>query len=72
MIYEIANEPNNIDWATVKAYHDSIIPIIRASDPDAIIIAGTTTWSQDVHIAAADPVAQPYNVMYAFHFVSLA
>ena len=34
----------------------------------SIIIAGTTTWSQDIHLAAEDPVAEPYNVMYAFHF----
>ena len=37
-------------------------------DAESIIIAGTTTWSQDIHLAAEDPVAEPYNVMYAFHF----
>mmetsp|Transcript_30089 Transcript_30089/g.93076 ORF Transcript_30089/g.93076 Transcript_30089/m.93076 type:complete len:1269 (-) Transcript_30089:147-3953(-) len=68
VIYEIANEPNGVAWADVKAYNDRIIGLIRNVDPHTIIVAGTTTWSQDIHLAAADPVAQPYNVMYAFHF----
>ena len=62
VIYEIANEPNNVDWPTVKAYHDRIIPKIRAIDPETIIIAGTTTWSQDIHLAAANPVAAPVSL----------
>jgi len=68
VIFETANEPNGVSWATVKAYHNSLIPVIREHDPEAIIIAGTPTWSQDIHLAAADPVSQPYNVMYGFHF----
>ena len=68
VIYEIANEPNNVAWSRVKEYHNRIIGAIRAIDAESIIIAGTTTWSQDIHLAAEDPVAEPYNVMYAFHF----
>jgi len=68
VIYEIANEPNNVAWPRVKEYHNRIIRAIRAIDAESIIIAGTTTWSQDIHLAAEDPVAEPYNVMYAFHF----
>jgi len=68
VLYEIANEPNGVSWGAVKAYHNTIIGAIRAIDPETIIIAGTPTWSQDIHLAAADPVAQPHNVMYAFHF----
>lgn len=68
VLYEIANEPNNIDWSKVKLYHDAVIHAIRAVDQETIIIAGTTTWSQDIHLAAQNPVADPYNVMYAFHF----
>ena len=46
-----------------------IIPAIRAIDPDSIIIVGTSTWSQDVDIAANNPL--PYdNIMYACHFYS--
>ncbi|EGB09645.1 hypothetical protein AURANDRAFT_12783, partial [Aureococcus anophagefferens] len=68
VIYEIANEPNNVAWDDVLAYHNAVIAAIRAVDADTIIVAGTTTWSQDIHLAAAKPVDAPRNVMYAFHF----
>ena len=68
VLYEIANEPNNIDWPSVLAYHNAVISAIRLLDPDTVIIAGTTSWSQDIHLAAAEPVSQPHNVMYTFHF----
>jgi len=68
VLYEIANEPNNVDWPTVKKHHDAVIQAIRSIDKQTIIIAGTTTWSQDIHLAAANPVSNPYNVMYGFHF----
>ena len=68
VIYEICNEPNNgTTWEDVKAYAQRIIPIIRANDPDAVIIAGTLTWCQDVDQAAAAPL-DAGNVMYALHF----
>ncbi|HOK42426.1 MAG TPA: glycoside hydrolase family 5 protein [Thermoclostridium caenicola] len=70
IIYEICNEPNgaNTTWeGHIKPYADEVIPAIRKNDPDNIIIVGTPTWSQDVDIAADDPL--PYdNVMYALHF----
>jgi endoglucanase len=68
VIYEIANEPNNVAWDDVLTYHNAVIGAIRAVDADTIIVAGTTTWSQDIHLAAAKPVDAPRNVMYAFHF----
>ncbi|MCD7708756.1 MAG: cellulase family glycosylhydrolase [Clostridiales bacterium] len=69
VLYEICNEPNGgADWATIKAYAEDIIPIIRANDPDAVIIVGTPTWSQDVDAAAADPITGYGNIMYALHF----
>ncbi|MCM1082773.1 MAG: cellulase family glycosylhydrolase [Clostridium sp.] len=68
IIYEICNEPNGgTSWAEVKSYAEEIIPIIRKNDPDAIIIVGTPNWSQDVDIAAQDPLDYD-NVMYAIHF----
>lgn len=69
IIYEICNEPNGgTQWSEVKSYAEEIIPIIRANDPDAIIIVGTPTWSQDVDIAANDPITGYDNIMYAIHF----
>eukprot|EP00457_Paulinella_chromatophora_P004731 gb/GEZN01004744.1/.p1 GENE.gb/GEZN01004744.1/~~gb/GEZN01004744.1/.p1 ORF type:complete len:568 (-),score=66.14 gb/GEZN01004744.1/:126-1829(-) len=70
VLYEIANEPNNVAWSSVKSYAETVITAIRAIDAQTIIIVGTATWSQDVDQAAANQVAATlrYNVMYAFHF----
>ena len=69
VIYEIANEPNGgTTWDSIKDYAETIIPIIRKNAPDAIIIVGTPTWSQDVDAAAADPINDQTNLMYAVHF----
>lgn len=68
VIYEICNEPNGgTSWAQVKAYAEQVIPVIRANDPDAVVVVGTPEWSQRVDEAAADPLAFD-NVMYALHF----
>lgn len=70
VIYEICNEPNGDDvrWAnSIKPYAEEIIPVIRKSAPDSIILVGTGNWSQDVHEAADDPL-EFNNVMYTCHF----
>lgn len=69
VFYEICNEPNGgISWSTVKSYAEEVIPVIRKNDPKGIIIVGTPTWSQDVDIAAKDPIKGYDNIMYALHF----
>ena len=69
VVYEICNEPNSgPDWGSVRSYAEKIIPVIRENAPDAIIIVGTPTWSQDVDKAAADPITGYDNIMYALHF----
>ncbi len=68
VIYEICNEPNgNVTWAQIKKYAKQVIPVIRKNDPDAIIIVGTPTWSQDVDKAAASPLKYD-NLLYSLHF----
>lgn len=68
IIYEICNEPNSgVSWSTIKEYADSIIPIIRENDSNAVIIVGTPTWSQDVDTVADDPLTAD-NLLYALHF----
>ena len=69
VLYEICNEPNHCDWNTIKSYADVIIPIIREHDPDSLIIVGTPNWSQDVVIAAGDPLGYD-NLLYTLHFYS--
>lgn len=69
VIYEICNEPNGgTSWADIKAYANEIIPVIRAKDPDAIILVGTPNWSQYVDQAAADPITGYKNIMYTLHY----
>ena len=68
ILYEICNEPTNSDWNTqIKPYAESVIPAIRAQSPNAIIIVGTNTWSQDVEAALSNPLTYK-NIMYSFHF----
>lgn len=70
VIYETYNEPIKVDWATVvKPYHEAVVTAIRAVDPDNVIILGTPTWSQNVEVAAANPV-DGTNLMYTLHFYS--
>ncbi len=69
LIYEIYNEPlPHHGWAeVVRPYHMRVAAAIRAIDPDNLIVAGTPSWSQDVDLAAADPL--PFaNVAYTLHF----
>ncbi len=68
VIYEIFNEPDNETWPEVKAYSIAVIDAIRAIEPDAVILVGTPTWSQDVDIAADDPIEGYSNLMYVLHF----
>jgi endoglucanase len=68
VLYETFNEPEQADWATeIKPYHEAVVPVIRAKDPDNVIILGSRQWSQRVDEAAADPVSGT-NLMYTVHF----
>jgi aryl-phospho-beta-D-glucosidase BglC (GH1 family) len=72
IIYEIYNEPkNDVSWEDdVKPYAEKMISIIREIDPVHLIIVGTTTWSQDVDIAADSPLGmeEERNIAYTLHF----
>ncbi|GAB2599186.1 endoglucanase [Paractinoplanes abujensis] len=74
IIYEITNEPNGVSWAGIKSYAEQVIPVIRANDPDAVIVVGTRGWSSlgvSEGSTSAEITANPVNagnIMYAFHF----
>jgi endoglucanase len=74
VIYEIANEPNGVSWQAIKSYAEQVIPVIRAADPDAVVVVGTRGWSSlgvsdgsDENEIINNPV-NASNIMYAFHF----
>ncbi len=68
VIYEIYNEPDHETWAAVKEYSKAVIKAIRANDANNIILVGSPHWSQDVQLAAADPIEGYDNLMYTMHF----
>ena len=68
IIYEIFNEPENIEWSNVKAYSEEIIKTIREIDSKNIILVGSPQWDQAVDKPAADPIKGYDNLMYSLHF----
>ena len=70
VIYELWNEPlNTHPWATViKPYHEAIIPVIRAIDPNNLILCGSKSWDQDVDEASKNPITISTNIIYTLHF----
>ncbi len=69
VLYEICNEPNgNVTWeGNVKPYAQRIVERIRAQSPRSVILIGSPTWSQDIHLAAQSPV-EGTDLMYTLHF----
>lgn len=68
VIYEPFNEPMQVSWSgLVKPYLQAVIDTIRLYDPDNLIVCGSPTWSQDVDIAASDPLTGE-NLAYTLHF----
>ncbi|MFD4638741.1 cellulase family glycosylhydrolase [Lentzea sp. NPDC058436] len=78
IIYDIANEPNGTSWASVKSYAEQMIPVIRAIDPDSLIVSGTNGWSTFGHSDGQSPSqvlnnkVNATNFMYSFHFYAQA
>jgi endoglucanase len=73
LIWEPYNEPRGFDWDQIRPYHEAVVNAIRAENSDNVIVMGTPNWSQDVDVAALDPVrpsAGAANLMYTLHFYS--
>lgn len=67
LIYEPYNEPKDVAWPEIKAYHEVVVAAIREQDAEAPIVLGTPSYSQEVDKAAADPVAGT-NLLYTLHY----
>ena len=79
VIYEIWNEPEGeygnpgAKWSEIKAYAKEVIAVIRANDPNGLIVVGTPFYDQFVNTAADSPLTtdsngQPVgNVAYTLH-----
>lgn len=69
VLYEICNEPNgSTSWADVRSYAKEVIPVIRKNVPDAVVLVGTPTWSQEIEKPQNDPISGYGNIMYTLHF----
>ncbi len=69
IIYEICNEPNGeTTWTQIYEYAQQVIPVIRANDPDAVIVVGTPNYDRDLMAAVRNPLSSYGNIMYACHF----
>jgi hypothetical protein len=72
VLYEILNEPSgpNSNWSVCKSFSNQVIPVIRANDPNSIIIVPTPFYNQRVDSAAKDPITgvNAVNLLYSFHF----
>lgn len=69
VMYEIANEPcGDVTWSRdIKPYANEVIPVIKANSPNAIVIVGSSSWSQNILEPANDPLKFS-NIMYTCHF----
>lgn len=78
VIYEIVNEAFQASWWMIKSYAEKVIPVIRAQDPDSVILVGTRGWSTlgtSEYANELEVVASPVrasNVMYTYHFYAAA
>ncbi len=68
IIYETWNEPEHEPWPVIKAYHEAVIPVIRAQDPANLIICGSREWDQQVAEASLNPLTLSTNLAYSLHF----
>lgn len=67
VVFEVWNEPIEASWQTVKTYATDVVATIRSRGANNLVIVGSPHWSQDVDLAAADPLTDT-NVAYALHF----
>ena len=65
---------SGVSWSTIRNYAEQVIPVIRANDPDAVVIVGTRGWSSlgvseggNSDEIVNNPVRAD-NIMYTFHF----
>ena len=63
VIYEIFNEPVKQSWDQVKSYANTIVPVIRSST-DNLVLVGTPSWSQMTDYGGVNGK----NVGYVLHF----
>jgi len=67
VIFELYNEPTNVNWQTIKTYAETVIPAIREHSPNNLILVGTPEFSRRVENVVGSAIADR-NVGYVLHF----
>ncbi|MGL1900780.1 MAG: cellulase family glycosylhydrolase [Fibrobacterales bacterium] len=68
VFFEIAAEPTQYSWSSLKSYADQIIPSIRPHT-DNLIIMGTPNWNQNVDEVVSNTVSD-MNIVYSLNFIA--
>lgn len=68
LMFEIWNEPEEVEWKETKEYAEELIPVIRRKSPRGIVIVPTPRWDQEIDKAADDRLENDSNVMYSLHY----
>ena len=66
VIYGTFNEPAFITWNEWRPIAESLVDVIHAVDPLALVLVSGTDWGYDLSGALDDPVDRP-NVVYETH-----
>ncbi len=69
VLYEICGEPN-CGWTKIKTYAESVLPVITANQPNAIVVVGTDQWCQKIVEPVSNPLSSKWkkNVVYSFNY----
>ena len=71
IIYEAFNKPDYESWDEVKAHSEEVIKVIRANDPNNVILVGCPHWDQDIRRPAANPIKGYKNLMHTVRFYAV-
>ena len=66
VIYGTFNEPAFITWDEWRPIAESLVDVVHAVDPRALVLVSGTDWGYDLSGALDDPVDRP-NVVYETH-----
>lgn len=68
VIFEVFNEPKQVDWSVVKNYANEIVAEIRKYS-DNLVIVGNPSWDQNPNAAIGNEVSDSKkNIAYALHY----
>lgn len=68
LLYEIWNEPMEVEWSETKKYAEELIPVMRRNGAEGVVIVPTPRWDQEVDKAADNPINGIDDIMYSIHY----